>query len=231
MKKIGLIGGIGPESTLLYYKKLTSGASKLRGEDFFPPLSIESLNVFEVLTYCRKKDYLGLTEYIMKGINNLIAGGAELIALTGNTPHIVFDDLQARSLVPLISIVESASCRAGQEGIRKAGLLGTTFTMREDFFKSPFRAIGIQVVSPNNHEIELIGEKISAELEHGIVLEETQHSFKKIIQRMVDEDNIDCVILGCTELPVPFKGLPLPVKFLDTLEIHVDELLRQANDN
>ncbi|MDI9766897.1 amino acid racemase [Pantoea dispersa] len=228
MKKIGLIGGIGPESTLLYYKKLTSRANKIRGGEFFPAFSIESLNVFQVLDFCRSNDYAGLTAYMMTGINNLIAGGAELIALTGNTPHIVFDELQKRSTVPMISIVETASAWAGKEGIQKAGLLGTTFTMREDFFKKPFRNRGIQIISPSHHEIELIGEKISSELEHGIVRPKTQQVFSRIIERMVEEDGIDCIILGCTELPVLMKDISLPVKILDTLEVHVDELLAQS---
>ena len=104
MKKIGLIGGIGPESTLLYYKKLVYQLQREVGPTFFPHLAIESLNVFDVLAFCENKDLEGLVSYLMNGINNLIVGGAEVIALTGNTPHIVFDQLQKSSSVQLISI-------------------------------------------------------------------------------------------------------------------------------
>ena len=103
MKKLGLIGGIGPESTLLYYKKITERVYKR--ENLFPPLLIESLDVHRVLSYCGQKDYAGLTAYLDKGITNLVAGGAQVVAMTGNTPHIVFDELSEKSPVPLVNSV------------------------------------------------------------------------------------------------------------------------------
>lgn len=98
MKKLGLIGGIGPESTLLYYKKITERVYKR--ENLFPPLLIESLDVHRVLSYCGQKDYAGLTAYLDKGITNLVAGGAQVVAMTGNTPHIVFDKLSENHMFP-----------------------------------------------------------------------------------------------------------------------------------
>ncbi len=228
MKKLGLIGGIGPESTLIYYKKLVYGSQQRSGEHFFPNLTIESLNVFDVLNFCHEKDYAGLTRYMMKGINNLISAGAELIAMTGNTPHIIFDELRARSTVPMISIVEAASEWATSEKIVRAGLLGTAYTMREDFFKKPFVQAGTAIVTPLESEIHFIAEKISSELEHGIVRPETQRSFQRIVSRMAEDEGIDAVILGCTELPLVFESCTLPVRILDTLEIHTQALLREA---
>ncbi|MBK0166811.1 aspartate/glutamate racemase family protein [Klebsiella sp. S69] len=228
MKKLGLIGGIGPESTLIYYKKLVYGAQQRTGEHFYPNLTIESLNVFDVLRFCQEKDYAGLTRYMMEGVNNLISAGAELIALTGNTPHIIFDELRARSAVPMISIVEAASEWATKEKISRAGLLGTAFTMQEEFFKKPFVQAGTAIVTPVESEMHYIAEKISSELEHGIVRPETQRSFQRIVNRMVEDEAIDAVILGCTELPLVFKKCNLSVRVLDTLEIHTQVLLREA---
>lgn len=229
MKKLGLIGGVGPESTLLYYKKLVYLLQKEVGPEFFPNLTIESLNVFDVLAFCENKDFDGLISYLMKGINSLIAGGSEVIALTGNTPHIVFDQLQAKSSVPLVSIVETTKDAAKHKGYAKIGLLGTKFTMQAEFFKKPFIDAGIAVIAPHGDEQLFIAEKISKELEHGIISTETQKQMLQIVQRMRNEDGIEAIVLGCTELPLIFKDAILSVPVLDTLEIHIQELVKVIN--
>ncbi|MEQ9849923.1 aspartate/glutamate racemase family protein [Pectobacterium brasiliense] len=225
MKKLGLIGGIGPESTLLYYRKLVYEAQRRVGAHFFPNLTIESLNVFDVLTLCRNKDYAVLVDYLMAGIGNLIAAGADVVALTGNTPHIVFDELQKQATVPLVSIIESTRDDALRLGVTKVGLLGTRFTMEEDFFKKPFRERGMTVITPDAATIALIDEKITTELEHGVVIPETREIFIDIVQRMKKENSIDAVILGCTELPLLFSDMTLPVASLDTMQSHIETLL------
>lgn len=229
MKKLGLIGGIGPESTLLYYKKLVYLLQKEVGPTFFPHLAIESLNVFDVLAFCEKKDFDGLISYLMRGINSLIAGGSEVIALTGNTPHIVFDQLQAKSSVPLVSIVEATKDAAQRQDYAKIGLLGTKFTMQAEFFKKPFLDAGMDVIAPHDDEQLFIAEKISKELEHGIISAETQKRMLQIVQRMRDEDKIEAIVLGCTELPLIFKDTILSIPALDTLEIHIQELVKAIN--
>lgn len=226
MKKLGLIGGIGPESTLLYYKKLVYLLQKEVGPEFFPNLTIESLNVFDVLAFCENNDFDGLISYLMKGINSLIAGGSEVIALTGNTPHIVFNQLQAKSSVPLVSIVEATKDAAKHQNYAKIGLLGTKFTMQAEFFKKPFLDAGIAVVVPNEDELLFIAEKISKELEHGIISPETKKQILQIVQRMQNEDGIEAIILGCTELPLMFKNVVLSIPVLDTMEIHIQELVK-----
>ncbi|KGA23841.1 aspartate racemase [Pectobacterium brasiliense] len=225
MKKLGLIGGIGPESTLLYYRKLVYEAQRRVGADFFPNLTIESLNVFDVLTLCRNQNYTALVDYLMDGINNLTAAGVDVVALTGNTPHIVFDELQKRATVPLVSIIESTRDDALRLGVTKAGLLGTRFTMEEDFFKKPFRESGITVITPDTATMALIDEKITTELEQGVIKPETRADFVNIVQRMKKEKGIDAVILGCTELPLLFSDVLLPVVGLDTMQSHIDRLL------
>lgn len=225
MKKLGLIGGTGPESTLIYYKKIVYGANKQVGKEFFPNLTIESLNVFQVLKYCSDRDYDGLTGYLVEGINSLIAAGCDIVSLTGNTPHIVFDALREHVAVPLVSIIETTRDEAQKRDLKKLGLLGTRFTMEEDFFKKPFREVGIEVVAPTGRDFDFVVEKISAELEHGIVKPETRTEFLNIIQRMVVESDIDAIVLGCTELPLLFDGVPLSIPCLDTLEIHAEALL------
>ncbi|WP_409306585.1 aspartate/glutamate racemase family protein [Pectobacterium sp. B1J-3] len=225
MKKLGLIGGIGPESTLLYYRKLVYEVHRRVGGSFFPNLTIESLNVFDVLTMCQNKDYDALVSYLMVGIKNLVAAGAEVVALTGNTPHIVFDELQEQATVPLISIIESTCDEARRLNKTKVGLLGTRFTMESDFFKKAFRDKSIAVVVPTQNEIDFVAQTIAEELEHGIVKEETYARFSNIVERMKREQCIDAVVLGCTELPLLFGQRQQSVDCLDTMEIHINALI------
>lgn len=230
MKKLGLIGGIGPESTIPYYHGIVYGVQSKVSEKFFPNLTIESLNVFDILNMCDKKEYEELTNYLMVAINNLKASGADFIALSGNTPHIVSDELQKRSSVPLVSIVEATCDETKRRNISKVGLLGTIFTMNGEFFKKPFVNNNIEVVTPTDEEKKFVNEKISQELELGIVKEETLSAFLKIVQRMKDEDGIQAIVLGCTELPLLFKGIKTPVDCLDTMQIHIQTLVNMIID-
>lgn len=225
MRKLGLIGGTGPESTLIYYKTIVYGANKIVGEKFFPNINIESLNVFDVLNFCAEKNYDGLADYLMNGIRNLEAAGCNLISLTGNTAHIVFDTLRSQSSVPLVSIIETVEKKAHELGFKKVGLLGTRFTMEEEFFKKPFREAEIEIFSPTGKDLDFIAEKISCELEHGIIKEETKKGFLDVIQNMISDYNIEAIILGCTELPLLFGDMQLTIPCLDTLKIHADALL------
>lgn len=225
MKKLGLIGGIGPESTIPYYRGIVYEVQKRVGEKFFPNLTIESINVFDVLAMCERQEYEALTNYLMAAVNALTASGADFIALTGNTPHIVFDELTKRSSVPLVSIIEAACDETRRRNISKVGLLGTIFTMDGEFFKEPFTNNQIEVVTPNEDEKRFINQKISQELELGIVKEETLSAFMKIVQRMKDENGIQAILLGCTELPLLFNGIKTPVDSLDTMQIHIQTLV------
>ena len=226
MKKFGLVGGMGPESTIPYYHDIVYGVQEALGELIFPELSIESVNVFEVLRLCGEKQYDKLTEYLMGAINNLAKSGADFAALSANTPHIVFDKLKEQSPIPLISIVEATCEEAKLRGLKKIGLLGTIFTMTGEFFKAPFVKNGIQIIVPTESEIELVNDKISTELELGIVKEETLVSFQKVISRMKGEDGIEAIVLGCTELPLLLNDEVSPVLCLDTMQIHVRSIVK-----
>ena len=115
MKKLGLIGGTGPESTIEYYRQIEYGVQAKTGR--FPHLAIESLSVFDVLRFCDEKDYAGLTAYLLKGFQALADAGADFACLTGITPHIVFDEISEKSPIPIISIVETACERAKMQRV------------------------------------------------------------------------------------------------------------------
>lgn len=229
MKKVGLIGGMGPESTIPYYHGIVYGVQKRLGTRTFPMLTIESVDLFHVVRLLEKKEYDKLTAYLMKSVENLVNAGADFIALTANTAHIVYNRLSRESPVKMLSIVDATCHEALKRGYKKIGLLGTVFTMTNDFFKEPFIANGIEITTPNTDETAYINNKIYNELEFGIVNEDTQTRFKEIVLRMKKEQGIEAVILGCTELPMVFGESVAPVPCLDTMRIHinmiVDEIL------
>ena len=204
--------------------------SRSNGKSIFPELSIESVNVFNVLKLCDEKKYDELTEYLMRAINNLVKSGAEFAALSANTPHIVFDRLKEQSPIPLISIVETTCEEAKHRELKKIGLLGTIFTMTEEFFKAPFVKNGIQVVIPSESELKMINKKISTELELGIIKEETLLFFQNVINRMKNENGIEAIVLGCTELPLLLNDEVSSVPCLDTMQIHISSIIKTILD-
>lgn len=225
MKKLGLVGGMGPESTIPYYHDIVYGVQKRVGTDCFPNLTIESVNVFDVLRFCKEQKYDELTEYLLNAIRNLANSGADFAALSANTPHIVFDRLKEQSPIELISIIEATKDEALRQNKKKIGLLGTIFTMTGEFFKQPFLDSGIEIVVPTTDEMEFVNQKIASELELGIVKEETLQDFQRIIMRMKNEEGIEAIILGCTELPLLLNDEVSPVPCLDTMKIHVEALI------
>lgn len=225
MKKLGLVGGMGPESTIPYYHDIVYGVQEKAGEKGFPCLTIESVNVFEVLRLCGEEKYEELTEYLLAAIRSLANSGADFAALSANTPHIVFDRLQEKSPLPLVSIIEAACRETVRRGYRRIGLLGTIFTMKGSFFKEPFCREQVDIITPSEEEMQFINDKISSELEIGVVKEETLREFQRIIARMKAEDGIEAVVLGCTELPLLLNDAVSPVPCLDTMKIHVQALV------
>lgn len=230
MKKLGLVGGMGPESTMPYYRGIVYGVQARTDKEFFPNLTIESVNVFHILRLCREKNYDAVTDYLLAAIRNLAAAGADFAALSANTAHIVYDRLQGLSPIPLLSIVEATCREAARRGFDNIGLLGTEFTMTMDFYRRPFVAGGIGIKVPRPEEMRYINAKISEELEYGIVKEETLNRFQEIISRMQAEDGIQAVILGCTELPLLLNDDNCPVPCLDTVQIHVHEIVDRILD-
>lgn len=231
MKKLGLLGGVGPESTIPYYRGIIYGVQKKVGRPYFPPLTIESLSTFEVIRMSFHGLLEELTGYLLAGVRNLEAAGADFGALACNTGHMVFKELQAQSPIPLVSIVDVTCVEAQRQGFTKLGLLGTAVTMAGVFFKHPFEQVGMEVATPSDAEKEWIEQKITDELEFGIVEPETVSEFQKIVKRMMERNGIQAVILGCTELPMLFTDAALPVPVLDTMQIHIAVLVEKIMED
>lgn len=228
MKKIGLVGGTGPESTLMYYKELNSRIDAATGGAEMPDIAIESVNFRKAWGMVSAGKNEDLSNYLSEKVTCLKKSGAEIISLTAGTMHMVFNEIKAQTDVDLVSIPKAVADEAAARGIKKVGLLGTIFTMEKDYMKEDLRAAGIEVIIPEKTERDLIAKRILEELELGIVKESTLAEFTKIINRMKDEDGIEGVILGCTELPLLLNEGNCPVPCLDAVEIHLKKLIELA---
>lgn len=226
MKKVGIVGGMGPESTVVYYHDIVYGVQQKYNKEFFPRMTIESVDVFTVLELCSKQKYQDLFLYLLDAVNNLCKCDVDFIVLAANTPHIVYDKLVEAVSIPIISIVEETAIEAEKRGLKRLGLLGTKFTMSEEYYKRPFELRKIDIVTPDVDDMNYVAEKIEKELEHGIIRDETRHQLCKIIEKLQREKDIDGVILGCTELPLIISSVNCPVSCLDTMNIHITSIIR-----
>ena len=225
MRKLGILGGMGPESTLVYYKKIASEFQKRDKNGYFPVLTIETVNMYEMLNYCTSHQYDKLADYLLQGISNLEKAGAEFAVLASNTPHVVFDRLEEKADIPLLSIIEPACQAVKAAKIKKAAWLGTRFTMEHEYFKKGFTENNIEIAVPNEKERGFIDRVIAEELEFGIVNEASRREMDRIIERLCSEEGAEAVIMGCTELPLMYADERLPVPVFDTMECHIQGIV------
>ncbi|MCX7746921.1 MAG: amino acid racemase [Clostridia bacterium] len=228
--KIGIVGGIGPESTVDYYKRTIHEYQKMKKDGSYPQIVVDSIDMKEMLYYIERKELSSLVNMLMSALKNLSNAGADFAVIASNTPHVVYDAVKELSSIPVLSIVEETAKKAKELNLKRVGLLGTAFTMKESFYKNGLLKYKIDIVVPDESEQATIHEKIFSELEMGIVKIETKNEFLKIIKRMIVEDSIEGLVLGCTELPLILKSGDSDVLILDTVEIHVQSIIRQIKN-
>jgi aspartate racemase len=227
MKTLGLIGGTGPESTIDYYRLLVAKYRE-QADGNSPSLIINSVNLKNMIEWMTAGELGKVADYLSEAIEKLRLAGVDLVALTANTAHIVFDELQARSALPLISIVEACCDRAQKLNLKTVALFGTRFTMRAPFYPTVFSRSDVKLVLPNEEEQDYIHEIYMNELLKDVFRPETRAKLLAIADAMHARENIQAVILGGTELPLLLRdeqhnGMPL----LDTTRIHVDRLVTE----
>lgn len=225
MKRIGIIGGIGPESTVDYYKLIIGAFHERRADLGYPEIIIYSANLTSIMKILEAKDWGGLTDWLLEKVVSLYKAGAEFAVIGSNTPHIVFDQVSSRSPIPMLSIIEETRKNAQKRGFKKLGLLGTRFTMESDFFKKPFGDNGMAVVVPEKEDQELIHHRLFSEIELGIIKDSTREELLGIIKKMIDSHSIDALILGCTELPLILNQDQFGIPFLNTTAIHAESIV------
>lgn len=229
MKKIGLLGGLSPESTVEYYKIINSEVRKTFGGCSSAELIIESFNFGEIakLQFEDKWDELG--EKLADAARNLEYAGAEYVVICTNLMHKVAPAIQKKISVPLIHMVDSVAEEIKRKKLNKVGLLGTIFTMEEDFYsRKLIEDYNIETIIPNREDRNEISRVIYEELCCGIFKEESKKKYLEVIDKM-KEQGAQGVILGCTEIPLLLTESSLPL--FNTTQIHamsvVDKILEE----
>ena len=156
MKKIGIIGGLGPESTVDYYREIISAFNTKHADLAYPEIIVYSANLNMLMGFVETESWLELSQWLLGVINSLHRAGAEFAAIASNTPHIVFDEIKTKSPVPLLSIVEETCNKAKKMELKRVGLMGTKLTMETDFYKKPFISKGISVAVPSEEEQQFL---------------------------------------------------------------------------
>jgi aspartate racemase len=219
VKKIGIIGGLGPESTIDYYRIICQAYRK-KTDGQYPQIIIYSLNFKDFPCTGSSAGLEEITEWLTSAMHALHRASADFALIAANTPHIVFDEVKKRSPIPCISIVEETCRVACSMGLKRLGLFGTKTTMGAHFYQNVFSPHGIAIVVPHDVEKEYIHDKITTELMYNTVFETTRQDFLAIVERMVREDSIDGLILGCTEIPLLLTQDACGIPFLNTTMIH-----------
>ena len=228
MKTVGLIGGVGPESTIEYYRFIIEAYREKTGDDTYPSIIINSVDVNKYVALATANRFDKFADELTIEIERLARAGADFGALAANTPHIVFDELQRRSKIPLVSIVEATCDKARHLGLKRVALLGTRFTMTGGFYQDVFSRAGIDLIVPNDEEQAYIHEKYIGELLKNIFTDETRSGLLAIVDRLRQRDAIEAVILGGTELPLILRDAERDaMKFLDTTKIHVEKIVER----
>jgi aspartate racemase len=221
MKTLGMIGGVGPESTIDYYKNIIAMYRERKPDGSYPQFVINSIDLQKGIDFLEANDLAGMTRFLLNEIDKLSRAGAEFGIIAANTPHIVFDEVKAKSPLPFISIVEAACDYANERGLKRLALFGTRYTMQADFYQKVFRREDINLIVPEAQDQDYIHEKYFAELVPGVFLPETRAGLLEIIDRMKSKSDIGGVTLAGTELALILRGdSHNGVALLDTGKIH-----------
>src|ERR1051326_5503107 len=164
MKTLGIIGGLGPESTIDYYQKIIAFYRERAGDGSYPEFIINSINLRKGLNFMDANDLAGMADFLLEAIRKLARAGADFGLISANTPHIVFDDVAPKSPIPLISIVEATCAAAKARNLKRLALFGTRYTMQANFYPKVFAREGIELLVPHANEQDYIHEKYFNEL-------------------------------------------------------------------
>lgn len=227
MKKIGLLGGLSPESTVEYYKIINSQVRQVLGGCSSAELLIESFNFKEIETLQFQGKWQELGDKLGQAAQKLEQSGAEYIVICTNLMHKVAPIVQRYISVPLIHMVDSVAKEIKRRRMKKIGLLGTIFTMEEDFYsKKLMDGYGIETVIPEKTDREEVSRVIYKELCCGIINEDSKQRYLQIIDKM-KQDGAQGVILGCTEIPLMISENDTDMAIFNTTQIHATSIVEK----
>jgi aspartate racemase len=228
MKKAGLIGGIGPESSIEYYRLIIRRYKEKLDTKDYPEIVMHSINMTEMLDYVFTNQLDRLVEFLTEKIAVLEKAGVDFAAIASNTPHIVFDKLAAKVNIQLVSIVEETCKVISGMKMKRAGLFGTKSTMTSGFYNKTAGKYGISIYVPDEEERNYIHEKYMGELIYNRILPETKTRLIQIVRELQEKESIEGLILGGTELPLILSQSDFAdIEIFDTTKIHVESIVNK----
>lgn len=227
MKTAGIIGGMSWESTQMYYKRLNEGIKERLGEHNSCPCLIRSINFQPLVQAMVRNDWEQATSILTDAARSLEAGGADFFAMASNTVHQVAEEVKNSVSIPFISITEEVSRYLAENGIRKAGLLGTQYIADSGIYRAALEKLNIELVAGEKREEKIIHNIIFDELVKGTVSRHSAQKAVSIIENLKHK-GADAIILGCTELPMLLNDADSSLPLADTTKIHVNAILKAA---
>ena len=224
MKKIGILGGMSPESTSLYYEHITRTYTARFGDYGYPEILIYSVNFQKYVDWQRRGQWQEAAQDMAEALGRLHGAGADFGLIAANTMHIVFEEVQRALHMPLVSIVEASSEAILEAGLRTVGLLGTVFTMRERFFRDGLERAGITALVPEPESQQRINEVIYQELCRGEIRPESRRLFLEVIERLRAR-GAQGIVLGCTEIPLLVAPQHCDLPLFNTALLHAGKAL------
>jgi aspartate racemase len=219
MKKIGLIGGITPESTILYYRILNELNSNNLGKPHSAEVVINSFDFGQIAKLQKESRWDLLAEIMANTGKNLENAGANCIIICANTMHLCIDAVRKAVNIPVIHIAEATSKSIHKKDLKKVALLGTKYTMEKDFFINILTSFGIETIIPNLEDRNEIHRVIYDELSSGEINKTSKENYLKIIKKLI-KNGAEGIILGCTEIPLLIQQEDVSVPVFDTTTIH-----------
>jgi len=224
MKKVGIVGGLGPASTIDYYRDIIETYRKVYGDDNYPEIVIDSINMGDIINGIANNDFDGVASYLLSSISNLEKAGASFAAIASNTPHIVWDRIINKVSIPLISIIDVTCNHIVRQDYKKVLIFATKFTMKNGLYSEALSRRNINWILPNEEDIEILGDIIYPNLENAIVIAKDKIKMLQIAEKYIKQYNADSILLGCTEIPLMIKPNDVSVPVINTTEIHIESI-------
>jgi len=227
MKTIGIVGGLSPESTVLYYTTIVEEYRRRCGNEEYPEIVIYSVNFGKFTRLMEEGRFEEAANIIIKAVKSLHKAGADFAIISANTPHMFLSRLLRESPIPIISIIDALAEKLIQDNIGKVGLLGTKFTLTQQFYVKELRKYGIEALVPDSKGIEIVNRIIYEELVKGIIKDSSREKLLAVAKELIRR-GAEAIALACTELPLILKDGMGGIRFYDTAKIHAIKALEYA---
>ena len=222
------MGGLGPASTVNYYLELVKLCRNAFGEEVYPCIVIDSVDM-GVHTKCfNQQDFKTIGEYIYESLISLKNAGADFAAITANTEHIAWDYVKDRLPLPTISIVDATIQEIKNKDYRKVVTFATEWTLNSGLYEKAISEAGSTAIVPNKEDQIILGNLIYPNLENGIVIPEDKEKMIQLAEKYIKEYDADALLLGCTEIPIMIQQEDISVPVINTTQIHIDAIFEMA---